>query len=138
MSNLVIGLKGTKEMIVQRHHLSSITGNIGASVLSTHHVVLLMELAARNAIEGRLPEGKITVGTAIKINHFAAAPLGAKVRAEGYLKLIEGRKLVFDVVAYVDSEKISEGENEQLIVSADNFLNKVIRKQVKLRKDWDV
>ena len=135
MADIVVGLKGIQEMIVQRHHLASITGNIGASALSTHHVVLLMELAARNAIEGRLPKGKMTVGTAIKINHLAAAPLGAKVRAEGYLKLIQKRKLIFDVVAFDDFEKISEGENEQIIVSAENFLNNLIGKQVNLIKE---
>jgi predicted thioesterase len=65
----------------------------------------------------------------------AAAPLGAKVRAEGYLKLIQKRKLIFDVVVFDDFEKISEGENEQIIVSADNFLNKLIGKQVNLIKE---
>ena len=80
-------------------------------------------------------QGKMTVGTAIKINHLAAAPLGAKVRAEGYLKLIQKRKLIFDVVVFDDFEKISEGENEHIIVSADNFLNNLIGKQGNLIKE---
>lgn len=129
VESLEVGLRGVKEITVQRHHLASITGNIGAPVLSTHWVVLFMELAARIAIEGRLPEGTITVGTMVKVKHLAAAPLGSVVRAEGYLKGVEGRKLIFDVVAYDEFEKISEGENEQLIVSLDNFVKKVIKKQ---------
>ena len=133
MSKIFVGLRGSKEMVVQRHQLASVLGNIGVPVLSTHNVVLLMELAARNAVEGRLPEGMMTVGAMINLRHLAATPLGAKVRAEGCLRKIEGRRLLFDVVAYDEAEKIAEGENEQIIVSAERFVKAVIRKQVNVR-----
>jgi predicted thioesterase len=131
MSNIQTGLKGREEMVVGREDLASFMGNIGAEVLSTHRVVLLMELAARNAIKERLPEGKMTVGTFIRIQHFAATPLGSKVRAEASLKEIDGRKLVFDVAAYDEFEKIAEGQNEQLIVSIDKFLARIQKKTVR-------
>lgn len=129
MPRVEVGLRGEEKMVVERSDLASIMGNIGAEVLSTHRVVLLMELAARNAIKQSLPEGKMTVGTFIRIQHFAATPLGLKVRAEAYLKSMDGRKLIFDVVAYDEFEKIAEGENEQLIVSIDRFLARIKRKK---------
>ncbi len=58
----------------------------------------------------------------------AAVPKGLKVRAESHLKEIRGRKLTFDVSVYHPKEKIAEGRNELLIVSADKFLEKVKRK----------
>ncbi|MFH1240947.1 MAG: hypothetical protein V1689_01175 [Pseudomonadota bacterium] len=58
-----------------------------------------MKQAARDAVEGALPEGKITVGTLINMKHFAAIPLGGKVRAKAYLRETDGRRLVFDVAA---------------------------------------
>jgi fluoroacetyl-CoA thioesterase len=128
MPGMEAGLRGEEEMIVERSDLASVMGNIGAEVLSTHRVVLLMELAARNAIKDRLPEGKMTVGTFIRIQHFAAAPLGSKVRAEACLREIVGRKLVFDVAAYDEFEKIAEGENGHLIVSIDKFLGRIKKK----------
>ena len=131
MPHIQIGLKGKEKMVVERQDLASMMGNIGAEVLSTHRVVLLMELAARNAIKDRLPDGMMTVGTFIRIQHFAASPLGAKVRAEALLKKVEGRKLVFDVIALDEFEKIAEGENEQLMVSINNFLDRVERKRVR-------
>ena len=131
MADIHLGLTGKEEMVVERSDLASMMGNIGAEVLSTHRVVLLMELAARNAIKDCLPEKKMTVGTFIRIRHFAATSLGSKVRAEASLKEIDGRKLVFVVAAYDEFEKIAEGENEQLIVSIDKFLARIERKTVK-------
>ena len=131
MPRVEVGLRGEEKMVVKRSDLASIMGNIGAEVLSTHRVVLLMGLAARNAIKESLPEGKMTVGTFIRIQHFAATPLGLKVRAEAYLKSMDGRKLIFDVVAYDEFEKIAEGENEQLLVSIDKFLRRIKKKNVK-------
>jgi fluoroacetyl-CoA thioesterase len=131
MPKIHIGLRGEEEIVVERQDLASVMGNIGAEVLSTHRVVLLMELAARNAIKDRLPEGMMTVGTFIRIQHFAASPLGSKVRTEAFLKKIEGRKLVFDVVAHDEFEKIAEGENEQLMVSIGKFLDRVKTKKIR-------
>ena len=129
MDGIRIGLRGSKEIVVTEKDMASVTGNIGAEVLSTHNVVLLMELASRSALEGLLPEGKMTVGTQINIRHFGAVPLGARVRAESILTEIRDRKLLFDVIAYDDFDKIAEGRNEQLIVSVPGFLKKVRWKQ---------
>ena len=131
MKELKVGLKGEKEMVVKPEDLASFGGNIGAEVLSTPRVILLMEGAARDVVAEALPEGKMTVGTLINMKHFAATPLGCKVRAEAYLREMDGKRLVFDVTAYDEFEKISEGINERFIVSIDKFLDKVRKKQAK-------
>lgn len=128
MTGFEIGLKGEKEMVVEPEDLASFGGNEGAEVLSTPRLIHLLEEAARNAIAGVLPEGKMTVGTLINMKHFAATPLGNKVRAEALLREVDGRRLVFDVAAYDEFEKISEGVNERFIVSIDKFLEKVKNK----------
>lgn len=129
MPEIEIGLKGTKEMVVERKDLASFVGNIGADVLSTQRIVVLMERAAMNAIEGLLPEGKMTVGTTINMKHLAATPLGVRVRAEARLTEIDGRRLVFEVMVYDEFEKIAEGENGRFIVSVEKFLEKIKMKQ---------
>ena len=128
MEALRVGLIGQKEMVVEEKDLSSVTGNVGAEVLSTHCVVLLMELASRNAVEKLLGEGQMIVGTWIGIRHLSAVPKGFKVTAESHLRQIEGRRLHFDVAAYDRYGKIAEGRNELLIVSKDRFLERVNRK----------
>ena len=129
MADFDVGLKGTVEITVEKKDLASFSGNLGAEVLSTPRVVLLMEHAARKAIEDRMPEGKMTVGTLIEMRHFAATPLGMKVRAEATLREVDGRRLVFDVLVSDEVEKISEGVNERFIISIERFLEKVKRKE---------
>jgi len=126
--NLEVGLMGYQELVVSERALASFAGNVGVDVLSTHRVVLLMEMAARNAMLGRIPEGKITLGTRIDIRHFAAAPPGAQVRAEARLTAVEGRRLFFQVAAYDQFEKLAEGENEHIIVSLEGFKNRLQKK----------
>jgi predicted thioesterase len=128
MADIEVGLKGYKALIVGREDLASYSGNIGAEVLSTHRVVLLMEQAAREAIRGRLPEGMMTVGTMIDMRHFAASPVGSKVWAEAVLREIDGRRLLFHGVAYDETEKIAEGENERFMVSEKRFVEKIRKK----------
>ena len=128
MEPLRPGLCGQTEMVVEEKDLASVMGNVGVDVLSTHCVVLLMELASRNAVEDRLGQGQMVVGTWIGIRHLAAVPKGFKVRAESRLKEVHGRKLTFDVAAYDRCGKIAEGRNELLIVSLDRFLERAKRK----------
>ena len=122
---LQIGLSSEKEMIVTESDLASVSGNIGAEVLSTHCLVLLMELAARQVVEGLIPEDKITLGTRVDIRHFSAALVGSKVRAVARLIAVEHHRLHFHVAAYDEVEKLAEGENEQVIVSRNLFLKKI-------------
>jgi len=44
---LEVGMRGYEELLVSEKDLASFAGNVGVDVLSTHRVVLLMELAAR-------------------------------------------------------------------------------------------
>ena len=128
MSEARVGMKGVKEMVVGPQDLASVLGNIGAEVLSTHRVVLLMEQASRSAIEKCVPGKSMTVGTMINIRHLAATPSGSKVWAEACLKRVDGRRMLFDVAAYDEFEKIAEGENEHLLVSVDGFLDRIREK----------
>ncbi len=128
MPELEIGLRGEKEIVVGEQDLASFMGNINAKVLATPRLIALLEEAARSSTEGLLPEGSMTVGTLIRVRHLAATPPDVKVRAEATLKEVDGRRLVFDVIAYDDFEKIAEGEHERFVVSIERFLERVKRK----------
>ncbi len=125
---LKVGLEGRRELVVLKNHLASFTGNENVDVLSTHHIVLLMELSARDAIAGRIPEGKINLGTHVDIRHFGAAPLGAAVCAKARLEEMDGNRLIFHVAAFNGSERLAEGKNEQILVSLEKFRKRIAEK----------
>jgi fluoroacetyl-CoA thioesterase len=66
----------------------------------------------------------------LRIQHLGASPLESKVRAETSLKKVDGRRLVFDVIAHDEFEKIAE-EKKQLMVSINKFLDRVKRKKIR-------
>jgi predicted thioesterase len=97
-------------------------------VFATPSLVALMEVAAVDALEGRLPPGDTTVGTRIDIAHLAATPLGEEVRALARLVEVDGRRLVFDVEAHDGARKVGEGRHERTVVARNRFLEKLGRR----------
>jgi predicted thioesterase len=50
------------------------------------------------------------------------------VRATARLVEIAGKKLVFDVEAFDDREKVGQGRHERYIINTESFFNKVAAK----------
>lgn len=123
------GLEGRVEKRVEARHLADTLGNKGARVLATPVLIGLLEDAASQALLGLLPPGTFTVGTLVQVRHLKATPPGLRVVARGRLREVDGRRLVFDVEAYDEVEKIAEGVHERFIVDAERFLAKVKAKK---------
>jgi predicted thioesterase len=65
----------------------------------------------------------------VTLKHLAAAPVGMRVRVEATLREVNGRRLLFDLEAHNEKEKIAEGQNERYVVNVGKFLEKVAQKQ---------
>lgn len=88
----------------------------------------LMENAALSAVDPHLPEGMATVGTELNVKHLSATPMGMVVRAKAELLEVTGRRLVFNLEAYDELEKIGEGTHERYIINIEKFLKKTADK----------
>jgi fluoroacetyl-CoA thioesterase len=119
---LTIGLVGEAETTVDASRLASNVGSGGMEVFSTPSLIALMESAARNAVEALLPVEQTTVGVRVDVQHLAATPGGAQVRAHAELTQVEGRRLVFHVTAFDEQEKIGEGTHERMVVDPARLL----------------
>lgn len=97
-------------------------------VYATPALVALLEEAAVNALKPLLEAGKTSVGTRIEVSHLAATPIGMIVRAQATLSVVDGRRLVFDVVAHDEVERIAEGIHERVLVDGQRFLARVQEK----------
>lgn len=118
-----IGQKGCAETVVAEHNTAKALGSGLVEVFATPAMVALMEEAAVQALD--LVPGESSVGTALKIKHLAATPLGLKVWATAELIEIDRRRLVFSVEAFDEQEKIGEGRHERFIIDSSKFLDKV-------------
>jgi predicted thioesterase len=119
---LTVGLVGEASTTVNAPLLASTVGSGGLEVFSTPSLVALMENAACQAVHPLLPAEQTTVGVRIDVQHLAATPLGAQVRARAEVTQIEGRRLVFHVTAFDEQEKIGEGTHERMVVDPARLL----------------
>ena len=120
-NRLTPGLTGSAELVVGAEHTAPHVGSGRVPVLATPVVINLLEAAALAAVEHLLPEGHQSLGTELDIRHFAATPIGMRVRAEAELVAVEGKTLKFRVSARDEGEPISDGTHERVIVNVARF-----------------
>ncbi len=118
---LETGIKGKKEIVVTQEKTAKAMGSGTLDVFATPAMIALMENTAFESVAGELEEGSGTVGTALKVKHVAATPVGMKVVCETELVKVDGRALTFSVKAFDEKGLIGEGEHERFIVFNEKF-----------------
>jgi fluoroacetyl-CoA thioesterase len=111
-----IGLEAEYERVVPHEWTIAAMNPKLPSVLSTPHMIGMMEGASARAVKDALPPGAITVGTRIEVDHLKAVTEGAVVRATAKLVEHRGRFLVFDVEARSGEHVIGRGKVFRAIV----------------------
>lgn len=122
------GLTGAAEIVVGTRDTAPHVGSGKIGVLATPIMVNLMEAAALQAVEKFMPAGHQTVGTHLDVKHFAATPVGMRVRAIAELARIEGRTLTFNIRADDEREQIGGGVHERLIINVERFDQRMQKK----------
>ena len=122
------GVTGEAQHRVTPDTFATHWGNPGIEVLATPVVVGWLEDAAIRAVQPYLEPGQGSVGTMVAMKHLAATPAGMTVRAVATVRRVDGRRIVFEVEAHDDKEKIAEGEHERVIVNLGKFLERVGQK----------
>ena len=98
-------------------------------VLATGFMVGLFEWTCIQAINPHIDwPREQTVGIDVKLNHLAATPPGLTVTVNVKLEEVDGRKLVFSIVADDGIDKISEGTHDRFIIDAAKFNAKMTTK----------
>ena len=124
------GIKGYKEITVTKELTAISVGSGDLEVYATPAMIALMEGTASESVKPELELGQGSVGTCIAIKHLAATPIGMRVRCESELVEVDGRRLVFNITAYDEKDKIGEGTHERFIISNDKFQSKVNSKLI--------
>lgn len=122
---LAEGLTYTSRLNVARENTALALGSGDMEVLATPMMVALMENAAMNAVAQELPEGCTTVGGHIDTSHIKPSKIGAEISATATLKSVEGKKLVFDVIAMQGEDILGKGTHLRFIVDREKFLSRL-------------
>ena len=112
-------------------HLGA-TNPVGAVVFSTPSMIDLMEHAAREALAPFLDEGEESVGATVQVEHMAATPIGAEVRAVARVTSMNRKLVDFDIQAFDAVEQIGRGLHTRAIIQTDRFSGRLAEKTARL------
>src|ERR1700756_3176632 len=128
LSRLTSGLQGSAELVVGDEHTAPRVGSGRVRVLATPVMINLMEAAALDAVERLLPPGHQSLGIRLDVRHYAATPVGMRVRVSAELVKVDGRTLDFRVEARDEREAIGDGLHQRVVVNVERFDARVQRK----------
>ncbi|MDD7640922.1 MAG: thioesterase family protein [bacterium] len=118
---LETGIKGTGTVTVNEENTAKAMGSGTLDVFATPALIALMEETCWRSVANELEEGCGTVGTLLEIKHTAPTPVGMKVTCESTLTEVDGRRLVFEVIARDAKGVVGEGKHERFVVQNEKF-----------------
>ena len=106
----------------------------GENVLSTPSLISEMEETCRLLLKDFVLKDKEwdSVGTIVDIKHIAITPVGSTIRLKAIIESVNNRRVMFNVDAYDNLEKVGEGKHERFIINVANFRSKFEEKKKKL------
>jgi fluoroacetyl-CoA thioesterase len=126
--NLQPGLVGLSEIVVADEHTAPRVGSGMVHVLATPVMINVIEAAALDAIERRLPAGYQSLGTVLNVRHIAATPVGMKAVARVEVTKVDGRTVHFRIEVRDEKDLIGDGTHERVVVNVEKFAERVKRK----------
>jgi fluoroacetyl-CoA thioesterase len=128
LSRITPGRIGTAELLVADEHTAPRVGSGMVHVLATPVMINVIEAAALDAIEQRLPAGYQSLGTVLNVRHIAATPVGMKAIARVEVTKVDGRTVHFKVEVRDEKDLVGDGTHERVVVNVEKFAERVKRK----------
>ena len=129
MASIPIGTRREYRTPVTSDLTTAFLGVEDARVLSTPHMIGLMEKNCRDTVLPLLDPGYDTVGTHVNVAHLAGAPLGSRVTFVAEVIAVDGRRIEFRVEAATEQEKIGEGTHQRTIINVAKFAARQAQKK---------
>jgi len=122
---LELGIRGEAKLTVTPEITAFHQGTGDAKVLSTPELLRVMQQATMDALEGNLPEGTITAGLRINLDHLIGCEVGSEVEATAIPTRIAGRRLIFEAEATSTDQLVGTGRIIRVQVDQETFLNRL-------------
>ena len=127
---LETGIKGTKTVTVNESNTAKAMGSGTLDVFATPALIALLEETCWRSVADELEEGCGTVGTLLEVKHTAPTPVGMEVTCESTLIEVDGRRLVFRVIARDTKGLVGEGNHERFVIQNEKFQTKANEKLI--------
>ena len=128
LSGVTAGTTGSSEIVVGAEHTAPRVGSGRIHVLATPVMINVMEAAALAAVEHLLPPGHQSLGTHLDVGHYAATPVGMRLRATAEVTKVDGRRIEFRVEANDEKERVGDGTHVRVVVNVERFDQRVQKK----------
>ena len=125
MTTLELGLSGRATMTVSLEETAVVQGTGDVEVLSTPRLLQLMQEATMDALDGRLPDGVITAGLRVNLDHLHGSFIGDQLEASAVLTRIEGRRLIFEAEVTSRDQVVGTGRIIRVQIDRDQFLQRM-------------
>jgi fluoroacetyl-CoA thioesterase len=122
MKPVTIGLASSHCFETTAAHSAASMGNRGVEVVATPALILFVEETANLALGDCYEAGEASVGTAVNVQHLAAAPVGATVTATARVIAAKRRRVTFAVEVRQGDTLLMSGTHERFVVVLDRFL----------------
>jgi len=122
----MLGKTATVTTTVTDKNTAKAVGSGSLDVFATPMMVALMEQAACECLTDSLEPGQTSVGTQIRVDHTAASPLNAIIKATATITAVDGRKISFYVSANDNGKEIGCGTHERSIINTEKFMTKLL------------
>jgi len=122
------GLAAEITYVVAESDTAATYGSGLVPVLSTPHLIALMEAVSQAVIEPHLAQGESAVGIHVDMKHLAATPVGMEVRVRAELVEVNGRHLRFHVEAWDEVERVGEADHQRFVIDTARFMSRVAEK----------
>lgn len=123
------GLTSVMRRVVDEQLTAHHYGNKGFHVLATPALAWLFEMVSTDAVLPYLQPGDGTVGSRLELRHLAPTPVGMAFTIGATLAEVEGRRLLFQIVARDEVQVVAEGSHERYIVNLERFLRRTQSKR---------
>ncbi len=115
-AGLLVGHQVELQAVVTEDMLAQFEGQPVHPLYATSAMVYHMEWAARQHILPYLEPGEEGVGAHVDVHHRASAPLGAKLRIQSTVTLIEPKRVTSQVAVWHENTLVGEGTVVQGLV----------------------
>ncbi len=134
LDNIQVGMYSIVQKIIEQEDTASDFGSGSIkNLLSTPAFASIMIDASIKLIDSLLPQGYITIGKALNINHLQPTTKGMTVTINTNIKEIKDNKIILEIKAYDEIGEIGMAYHERYVVN-DEILGENIKKRLGILK----